>query len=82
MFCYAATWIAPSSAIAGDCDVMTCSLREQPDRDLHGRVVIHDQDVGHVKKSSGPDGKFPDPNQILKYEIVARIPPCPQALRV
>jgi hypothetical protein len=48
MFRYAATWIAPSSA-AGDCDVMTGPLQNQPDRDLHGRVVIHDQDVGQLK---------------------------------
>jgi hypothetical protein len=35
-------------AVAGDGDVMTGPLQKQPDGDLHGRVVIHDQDVGHV----------------------------------
>src|SRR5206468_11674655 len=37
------------AAIAGEGDVMTGPLQKQPDRDLHGRVVIHDQDVGHLK---------------------------------
>ncbi|TCU62356.1 hypothetical protein EDE08_12452 [Bradyrhizobium sp. R2.2-H] len=36
-----------SAAIAGDSQVMTSPF-QQPDGGLQGRIVIHDQDVGHV----------------------------------
>jgi hypothetical protein len=36
-----------SAAVAGDGHVMTSPF-QQPDGDLQGRIVIHDQDVGHV----------------------------------
>jgi hypothetical protein len=36
-----------SAAIAGDSHVMTSPF-QQPDGDLQARIVIHDQDVGHV----------------------------------
>jgi len=48
-------------AIAGDHHVMAGPLQEQPDRDLHGRIVIHDQDVGHVKNPPGRAGRFRRP---------------------
>jgi hypothetical protein len=38
--------------------VMTSPLQEQPNRHLHGRIVIHDQDVGHVWYPPGRMG-FP-----------------------
>ena len=40
-------------AVAGHCDVMTGPLQKQPDRELYGRIVIHDQDVGQIPNPPG-----------------------------
>lgn len=37
-----------SVAIAGGRHVMTSPFQQQPDGDLYGRIVPHDQDAGHV----------------------------------
>jgi hypothetical protein len=36
-------------AVAGRRHLMPGPFQHQPDRDLHGRVVIHDQDVRHFR---------------------------------